>query len=130
MGFGEEVVAAFLTDVLTVSRTAAGAPVDGIWIKPASTTFTIQACVQPAHGLQRVTGGRDMSSKTDGEHVDDVRVIYTSTQLHTRTPDYEPDEVTLEDGQWVVIRVEKWFLVQAVNTHYQVLVTRLNLGAS
>lgn len=121
-------------NTIRLSATQGGSAVDivdtGAGTLTLSSTFTVRACVQPATGLQRVTGGRDMLSKVDGEHVDDVRVIYVATELYTRRPDYEDDEVTLEGSQWVVFRVEPWPLVLPENKHYRAVVTRLNLGTS
>ncbi len=121
-------------DTIKLSETQGGSAIDitdpGSGTITLTNTFLIPACVQPAAGLQRVVGGRDMLSKVDGEHVDDVRVIYTATELFTRTPDYEADEITLEGSQWVVFRVEKWFLITEANTHYKVVITRLVSGAS
>lgn len=121
-------------DTISLSATQGGAVIDitdsGTDDMTLASTFTVRACVQPATGLQRVTGGRDMFSKSDGEHVDDVRVMFVATELYTRMPDYEADEVTLEGGQWVVFRVEKWPLVIPANIHYRVVLTRLNSGAS
>ena len=119
------------TDVLTVSRHAKGAfdSVTGAWVPGTPTTLTIIACVQPATGMQRVVGGRDMRSDEQGQHTSDIRVIYTETLLHTRDGTNEPDQITgYEGGTWVVTRVEKWQLND--ETYYRALMTRETRGSS
>jgi len=132
MSFGADIVANFLTDTLTVTRTAAGAYTTGIYAAGNTSTFTIDACVQPAAGLQRVVGGRDLRSEIDGQHVDDVRVLYTATELRTRTPSVEPDLVSYDNDTWTVMRVELWDLPTSgvQDLHYRVTITRKTEGAS
>lgn len=117
------------TDTLTVTRRVTGSiNSDGVWTPGASSTLTIIANVQPATGMQRVVGGRDMRSDEQGQHTDDVRICYTETLLHTRDTTNEPDQIAYEGGTWTIVRVEKWQLEDEI--YYRALMTRETRGAS
>lgn len=121
------------TDTLTISRRAGGSfDSDGVWQPAEGTLFTLTACVQPATGLQRVVGGRDMRSDEQGQRVADVRVIYTETNLKTREEGFEPDQIIgFEGGTWTCTRQEKWVGPDGPDdVYYRVLVTRETFGAS
>ena len=97
--------------ILTIQRHGVGAFDDeaGRWAPGPASTFTIVANVQPATGMQRVVGGRDMREDEQGEHVDDVRVVYTPTELRTRDTTTEPDLVIgYKGGDWICVRQEEW----------------------
>lgn len=119
----------------TVTRTTAGSYVDGVWSLSGSTvtTFIISAVQEPATGLQRVVGGFEMRSAEDGQHVVDVRVLYTRTELYPRNDSYEPDTVTINGRQYTVFRCEPWDLAyyeSSNQVHYRVLCTRKTQGAT
>lgn len=124
------------THNLTIRRRAEGVfDADGIWQPGAATSLTVEAVVQPATGMQRVVGGRDMRSDEYGQHTDDVRVVYTPTLLLTRDTAHEPDQVlNLENGTWTVIRAETYqgpdFFYDDTDVYYRVLITRETRGAS
>ncbi len=124
------------THDLTVIRYAEGSfNTDGLWVKGSSTTFVVEACVQPATGMQRVVGGRDMRSDEQGQKTDDVRVVYTPTELKTRDVGFEPDQiVNLEGGTWTVTRVEPYqaieFFDDPTDIYYRVLITKETHGAA
>src|SRR5690606_5003111 len=73
----------------------------GRYTPGASTTFSIVASVQPATG-------RDLRDLPEGQRGDEVRVIYTISELRTRSPAGEPDAVTLDGEPWTVINVKRW----------------------
>lgn len=116
-----------------VTRTATGTWLDGIYTEGGTTTFTIRAVQEPATGLQRVTGGFEMISGYDGQHTNDVRVVYTRTELKVRTPTTAADKITIFGRQYTVFRCEPWDLaVEATSNeiHYRALCTLDNDGAS
>lgn len=98
------------TDILTIKRQAEGThDVDGIWRPGAATLLTVIANVQPATGMARVVGGRDMRQNEEGQYTVDVRAVFTETLLHTRDLGFEPDQIiNFEGGTWIVVRTEKW----------------------
>lgn len=117
---------------LTVTRTnTTGAYVDGIWVPGTTTTFTIDAVIQPAFNLNRVIGGADLEGSVENERVVEIYQIHTRTELKTRKkgpPAIEPDLVEYDGAQWTVARVEKWDLDG--EAHYHAVITRVTKGAS
>lgn len=100
----------------TITRTAPGGFVKGRYTEGAQTTFTITGSIQPV-------GGRELEDLPEGQSGTEVRVIYTTTELFTRTPANESDYVTLDGEDWYVYRVERW---QAFGgTHWVAYVSRL-----
>lgn len=118
------------TDTLTVTRHLKGAfdTVTGAWAPGTASTLQIIACVQPATGMQRVVGGRDMRSDEQGQHTSDIRAVYTEALMHTRDITHEPDQIAFEGGTWIVTRVERWALNDEV--YYRAMMTRETRGAS
>lgn len=118
------------TDTVTVVRQATETFVNGISTPGAViSTFSIKVVVEPATGMQKVVAGRDMQgTESEGQFVNDVRIIYTATELKNRTPANIADVITFESGSWTVFRVEKWNLSGVV--HYRAVLTRSTLGAS
>ena len=97
------------TGVYTVTRRPRGTFVNGNYVpNPSATTLQIRGVIQPAREISRVTAGRDMREREQNQHVDDVRMIHTDTEIHTRTPTLDPDVIRFEDDDWYVIRVERW----------------------
>lgn len=123
---------------LTVQRRAAGAfDADGVWQPgPVILTFIVEASVQPATGMQRVVGGRDMRADEQGQHVFDVRQLFTPTQLFTRdaqaTPPVEADQIiNYRGGIWTVVRAEEWEGPDGPeDLYYRVMITKETRGAS
>ena len=106
-----DVIADLSTGVYTVTRrlTADATIVDGIYT-PDSTpiTFTLIGAVQPARGLPRVTGGRDMLSNEQNQHVVEALVMWTITEVRERTPLNDPDEMVFEGRTYTCVRSERW----------------------
>ncbi len=120
----------FSDEEVTFTRRTGGTYVDGIWTPGSSVqTITIpSASIQPATGLQRVVGGRDMRSDEQGQFVYDVRVLYSYVELKVREPGVDPDIVLFEGDNWTVVRVEKWVLNEEIT--YRALIVRETRGAS
>lgn len=112
----------FQTGVYTVTRRARGViGDDGIYVQGAATTLEIRAVIQPAREIARVTAGRDMRENEQLQHVDDVMMLHTDTEVKTRTPTTDADIISHEGDEWTVVRVEKWpyrgvFIYQAIIT--------------
>ncbi len=100
-----------LTDIIAHFSTAAadgtpaGYPVtrraattynsSGIAVLGSTSNFTIDACVVPLNGRERLT-------LPNGVHTNDVRVIDTTTQLQSEPP----DNITIAGESFAVFRVE------------------------
>lgn len=126
----EDVIESLFSDeAVQVTRRAGGAMVDGIWVPGATSTFVLPfASIQPATGMARVVGGRDMRSDELGQHTDDVRVVYSNVELKTRELTSEPDQIFYEGGMWVATRAEKWKLNDEVV--WRTLITRETRGGA
>lgn len=119
----------FSDEEIPIIRRTGGAYVDGIWVPgPNTETFFVTASVQPATGMQRVVGGRDMRQDEQNQFVWDIRVLYTKEELKVREPGIDPDTVEFEGGFWTVTRAEKWVLNEEIT--YRSLMTRHADGAS
>lgn len=124
-----ESIDGLLTGTYTVTRQLVGTYTDGIYSGGGTTSsFTVEAVVEPATGLQRVVGGYEMRMDDDGQRTNDIQVIYTRTELYTRRPTHEPDLITIKGRQYTVWRVESWDLSGEV--HYRALATLKTSGAS
>lgn len=109
------VITRFATGTYTVTRTAAGGNTAGRYTAGATSTFSIVASVQP------VTG-RYLRVLAEGQRADEARLIFTSTELRTRTPTNEPDLLAVDGETWEVFRVNRW--QHLGETHYVVMASR------
>lgn len=128
-----ESIDALATGRYTVTRTAKGSYVDGIYTTGAASTFIISAVQEPATGLQRVVGGFEMRTGADGQHSNDIRVIYTRIELFTRSDNYEPDLISINGRNYTVFRCEPWDLAYyegSNEVHYRALASRVTQGAT
>ena len=117
------------TGTYTVTRRGVGTVVDSIYVpNPTTSTFDIVASVQPARGLPRVTGGRDMLSDEQNQHVVEVLALWTLTELFERTPTNDPDEIAIGSKTYTVIRTERWDLSGRV--HFMCVISLKTGGAS
>lgn len=117
------------TDTLTVRRRATVAPVNGKRALGPATTFTCVAVVQPAFNMNRVIGGANLSAREDLQSATDVRQLHTRTELKTRSPGFDPDEIVgFEGANWTVRLVEKWVIDD--EPHYHVAIAKQTGGAS
>lgn len=112
-----DVIGVFGTGTYTVTRTAAGARTLGRYAPGATSTFTIAASVQPLTG-------REIKALPEGDHADEHRVVYTTTELRTLMASVgAPDSVSIDGEAWDVARVEKW-PGPSGTTHYRARVSR------
>lgn len=114
------VIGVFATNTYTVTRTATGTLSQGRYTDGATSTLTIEASVQPV-------SGRDLQALAEGEHSNEVKIVYTTTPLFTRTPTQSPDRIAIDGEAYEVFQVHKWqhFGIATNEDHYQVMVSRL-----
>lgn len=117
------------TGTYTVTRRLAGTIVDGNYIpNPTTTSFSIVASVQPARGLPRITGGRDMLSDEQNQHTVEALALWTRTEMHERTPTQDPDEISVNGRTYTCARSERWD--HGGQVHYMCVITLQTEGAS
>lgn len=85
----------------TVTRTAQGTRSNGRYTPGSTSTFSIVASVQPMRG-------RDLRVLAEGQHAEDTRVIYTSTELRVMSPTNDPDRVSIDGESYELFRCERW----------------------
>lgn len=107
----QAVITAFATGTYAVTRRGAGAYVNGYFVAAGSSQFNITASVQP------VTG-RELRALPEAYHSEVVKVLYTTTELFTRTPTQSPDVVAIDSEDYEVFKVETWEAFGG--THYVV----------
>lgn len=110
-----------------VTRTQGGTWSKGRQVNGTDSTFPISASVQPM--------GDELMDLPEGQTREDVRVIYTVTELITRrrgTPATPPaddagridaDRITIDGDMYRVFKVEKWD--HWGETHYRAWAHRL-----
>jgi hypothetical protein len=96
-------IAAFSTGTYSVTRRAAGSLSLGSYVPGATTTFSIDASIQPV-------SGRDVKAAPEGRRVEELRVVYTLTELLAMQPGAHGigDVVTYKGETWEVIKSEQW----------------------
>lgn len=93
-----------------------------------SLRFVVDAVVQPARGVQRVTGGKDMREDQTNQSTTDVNVVWTTVALLPRQEGIEPDEVRYQDRDWTVFRVEDTWNLRG-KVHYKFIITARTHGS-
>ncbi len=119
-----EVIDRFGTGSYTVFRHAGGGWIDGHFSAADPSTLTIEASVQPQ-------SGRELVDAQEGQHADDVRVLWTRSELRTVTMQIdasedatgaEADVIQLDGEPYRVIKVEGFFIL---DSFYRVTCARL-----
>lgn len=85
----------------TVYRTAQGAFVDGVYAVGAVTTFDIQANIQD-------TSGEKLENPPEAQYASSLKVIFTTTELRTRTLTNEPDKISIDSKIYEIFQVDHW----------------------
>lgn len=86
----------------TVTRSSASAyGADGRLDAGTTSTLTVRAVVQP------VTG-RDLKRLPEGLRTDDVRQVFTATELKTQGAGQDPDSIAIGGEDYEVQTVERW----------------------
>ena len=95
-------IAAFSTGTYTVTRRAAGSLVEGTYTPGATSTFSIDASIQP------VTG-RNVKAMPEGRRPEELRVVYTRTELVAVSPGHGVGDVVTYKGEpWEVVTSQQW----------------------
>lgn len=100
-------ITTFGTGTYTVTRQIASTYINGYVVPGSTSTFTAVMSVQPpSTGGNEI--GRVLQALPEAQHGKEIRVAYTATELKTRAPGNEPDEVTIASETWEVLRAELW----------------------
>ena len=105
------------TGTYTVTRTAGGSKLLGRYTPGASSTFPIDAVVQPYQG------GRKMLPLPEGVRSEETKHIHTATALRTRDVGGEADAISIGGETYHVWAVEGPFTLGA-STHYEVYASK------
>lgn len=100
----------------TVTRTATGGYSAGRYTAGAASTLTIVAVVEPF-------GGREIKVLPEGQFAEDVRVLYTATELLTMSATVVPDSVSIDGENYSVFRINGPWILRG-REHYEVYVAR------
>lgn len=91
------VIASFNTGTYTVTRPAASTFTLGRLDTPSTTTVSIQASVQPLTG-------RELKKLPEGLRTEELRWVYTATELRSQPT----DSIAIDGAAWAVQQVESW----------------------
>lgn len=110
------VIGRYSTGSYAVARAAQGARVNGVYVPATPTTINIDASIQP------VTG-RVLRDLPEGQNADESVVIFTTTQLLTRTPSSDPDVITIGGEPYRITRVDTFGVISG--GHYRAFAERV-----
>lgn len=96
-----------------VTRSTVVAPVDGRPSAPTTANVNITANVQPADG-------ETLKTLPEARNAEDVRRLFTATELYNMRNGFLPDIVTIAGERFEVIKVGGW------PGHYEVVVTKVD----
>jgi len=97
-----DVIASFVTGTYTVTRRSPSAyGTDGRLDAPTTSTFTVDACVQP------VTG-RELERMSEGLQTAEILTIWSPVELKTQASTQDPDRISIDGDTWEVQKVERW----------------------
>lgn len=101
-----------------VTRSAIGAPVNGYFPAPSTSTFTIEAVATPLGGTLLVL--------PEGISGSDVLVFYTATPLFDARSGDKPDSIAVGANTYVVFQIDGPFIMPD-STHFRVFAARQRL---
>jgi hypothetical protein len=91
----------FATGTYTVTRGASPTFVDGVAVSGSTSTFTLNASVQPLDEIQ-------IRRLPEGQRTDDYRAVYTDTQLNTTESTQIPDTLVIDGDVFQVTTSERY----------------------
>ncbi len=106
----------FTSGTYTVTRRATGSLANGDWTPGASSTFTVEADLQPL-------SGNDLKILPEGQHGEEMQKLYLSVELFTARLDKEADQITIDGAEWKVINVRKYTILTG---NFKVIVARID----
>jgi hypothetical protein len=95
-----------------VTRSQANAPVNGRPVAPTTSSVNITANVQPADG-------DTLKALPEARSGEDVRRVFTATELRCSSNTYLPDVITIGGDRFEVIKVGGY------PGHYEVIASRV-----
>lgn len=97
-----------------VTRRPRGGYVNGVATTGITSTFSIQASVQPA-------SGRDLERLPEGRRALSTTIIFTTTKLITggQNSPNDADLVLIEGAPWEIQHVEQWAQQSETGTYYR-----------
>lgn len=95
------VIVSLGTGTYTVTRTAAGTRVDGRYVPGATSTFPIDAGIEPATG-------RELEDLPTGRRGNETIKIFTDTQLVAEDVSEDPDVIAYRGELWTVVKASFW----------------------
>jgi len=105
--------------IYTVTRQAANSYVSGLPVDGATSTFDIQASIQPV-------SGEDMKTLPDGRNVNDMIKVYSDTNLQVsdEANRLEPDKLTWRGKVYECVSVD--VRQMDVISHYKYYFSRVS----
>lgn len=100
----------------TIKRTAPGSYVNGLFVDGATSTFLIQATVQPMTG-------EDMFTLPEGRRLSDYVKVYTDTLIQVVAEGQQPDRLVWRDNEYEAIQLD--VRQMGVIDHYKVVFSRV-----
>jgi hypothetical protein len=107
----------FNTGTYIVTRYTPGALVDGIPLADATSTFNIDASVQPL-------SGRALQDLPEGMRADDNRWVFTESEIRTVQTTNHPDTIEINGESYRAIKSEYF---NVLSDHYRVTVEKVNV---
>lgn len=114
-------IAAFKTGTYTVTRTAAGTRALGIYTPGATSTFNIDADMQPYRGER---GGLETMPLPEGYRAENMRTLYTTTELYPVSQTGVADTISIDSETWEVFKVQSWIVPWLSDSYYKVTIAR------
>ena len=114
------VIDRFKTGTYTVTREATGSYVAGRWNAGVSSTFPVDACIQP------VTG-KDLQALPEGFHASNSKVMFSKVELKTvsEDPKMSADLVTVKGEDYQVLQVQDWERSLSGGDFFRLLIGRV-----
>ena len=111
-----DVIDCFASDTYTVTRTVEATYTLGRKVAGSTSTLSVIASIQPVTGY-------DLENLPEGQHSENVRHVYTTTELKARQDGFAPDKFAIDSETWEVWRLERW--EDGAETHYRATISRL-----
>lgn len=112
-----DTITSLATGSYVVTRTAPGSMTQGRFTAGATSSFSIQAVVQP------YAAGRKMLPLPEGIRAEDTKLLHTVTPLRTTDNTGDADKIVILGDTFVVWAVQGPYTL-GESTHYEAYVTR------
>ena len=112
----DSAISLLCTGVYTITRAAAPTYVNGVETDQTSTTFQVEAVVNPLRGI-------DLQRLGEGRRSTDFREVWTTPQLNTQSDTGNADFITIGSDTYEVQESEPY---QAMGNVWRSIVQRAN----